>query len=214
MESRKSNFILNIHLAALSTKEFAAAAPFFPATLLIGCIKFRNRHTGTWFTISTNKCKILYIIYGGRSSHTGTFEFIKMQNANDRERLCSPFPQNDSSLVQFRDRLCVDYPGSGVPRAECSQEWQLWAGNHHARDRHWRTYGHLWSVYTIHMSYCGWASHHRTVLEVFCRYSRVLRLRSQETSSPHAVPCTHWLCCLPSWLTVSGLARDMCAAYQ
>jgi hypothetical protein len=29
------------------------------------------------------------------------------------------------------------------------------------------------------------------VLEVFCRYPRVLRLRSQETSSPHAVPCTH-----------------------
>jgi hypothetical protein len=28
-----------------------------------------------------------------------------------------------------------------------------------------------------------------TVLEVFCRYPRVLRLRSQETSSPHAAPC-------------------------
>jgi len=26
---------------------------------------------------------------------------------------------------------------------------------------------------------------------VFCRYPLVLRLRSQETSSPHAVPCTH-----------------------
>ena len=30
-------------------------------------------------------------------------------------------PQKDSSLAQFHDRLCIDYPGSGVPRAECSQ---------------------------------------------------------------------------------------------
>ena len=29
------------------------------------------------------------------------------------------------------------------------------------------------------------------VLEVFCRYPRVLRRHSRETSSPHAVPCTH-----------------------
>ena len=57
--------------------------------------------------------------------------------------------------------------------------------NHHGQDRHWRTYGHLWNVYTIQMSYCGWESHHRTV---FYRYPRGLRLRSQETSSPHAGP--------------------------
>ena len=94
-------------------------------------------------------------------------------------------------LCLFHDRLCINYPGSDVPHAECSQEWLLWAGNHHGRDCHWWMYSHLWNVYTIQMSYCGWVSHHRTVLEVFCRYSRVLRLRSQETSSPHAVPCTH-----------------------
>ena len=116
--------------------------------------------------------------------------------------------------TSLRTQLCVDYPGSGVPRTECSQEWLLWTGNQHGRDRHWRTYDHLWNVYTIQTSYCCWASHHRTVFEVFCRYPRVLSLRSQETSSPHAVPCTHKHCCLPSWLTVSGLARDMWADYQ
>jgi len=36
-----------------------------------------------------------------------------------------------------------------------------------------RNLKHLWNVYTIQMSTCGWASHHRTVLEVFCRYPRV-----------------------------------------
>ena len=39
---------------------------------------------------------------------------------------------------------------------------------------------HLWKVYTIQMYYSDWASHLRTLLEVFCRYPRVLRLRSHE----------------------------------
>ena len=95
----------------------------------------------------------------------------KMQNI--REWLCPLFPKKDSSLVQFHDRLCVDYPGSGVTAL-----WMftgmaaVWAGNHHGRDRHWQTYGPLWHIYTIRMSYCGWASRHRTAPEVFCRYPR------------------------------------------
>ena len=105
--------------------------------------------------------------------------------------LCSLFPQKDSSLMQFHDRLCVDYPGSGVPLTKCSQEWLLWAGNHNGQGHHWWTYSHLWNVYTIQMSYWGWVSHHRTVPEVFCRYLWVLCLCSRETSSPHTVPCMH-----------------------
>ena len=43
------------------------------------------------------------------------------------------------------------------------------------------------------------------LITVLCLKSSVdIRLRSQETSSPHAVPCTHYQCCLPSGLTVSG----------
>ena len=72
---------------------------------------------------------------------------------------------------------------------------------------------HLWNVYTIQMYYCDCASHHRTVLEVFCRYPRGFRLRSHETSSPQTVPCTHQHCYLPSWLTVSGRAASLATYY-